>query len=269
MTGALGVAGNLTVVGAATAHSLNVVTQAAAGSLRCAGNLTCKELSSEALTVTGPLSVDGLSTFRGDLTVLGGLTVAGDLSQDVAMNASEVACAGRLTCGSMAVGSTLSVPQLSSPGPLTIMAGATLSIMCANSEALRVTPSGLDTEDVYFDGKSVRALIEALADRGYMNDTINRSIREWGVSVSALSGRFSDMVDAVNLLNVEEFDKHVARVEDQLSTISSMIQNVMGCTVLEGMIKKGPDSVPTILFSSGSSITLYDGQPRKFYVIDT
>lgn len=266
VTGDLDVSGDLAVVGAASAHTLDVVGELTAGTLRCTGSVTAPVLVTDALSVTGSLAVEGPATFRNDLTVLGALTVSGNMSSDVSVTASELACTGRMSCDSLTVGSTLRAPTLASPGPLTLSAGASLSVLCADAEALRVTPTGLDTDDVFIDGRSMNALLDSLASRNYVDEAINRAIREWGVSVSALSGRFMDMVDSANLLNMAEFDKHMARVEDQLAALNSLVQNNMGCTALEGMIKKGED-VPAQIFSSGTSLTLINNTPQTYYLV--
>ena len=267
VTGDLEVAGNLAVVGAVSAQELDVTGEISARTLVCTGSVTTPDLTADSLTVSGPLDVEGPATFHGNLEVLGQLNVTGNLSADVALTASEVTCTGPLACGSLTVGSTLSAQTLACPGPLTLTTGGSLSVLCADAEALRVTPAGLDTEDVFFDGKSVREVLDMLADRAYVDDAINRAIRSWGVSVSALSGRFMDMVDSANLLNMAEFDKHMSRVEDQLASINSLIQNNMGCTVLEGMIKKG-ENTPATLFSSGTSLSLYSNATKTYYVVE-
>jgi cytoskeletal protein CcmA (bactofilin family) len=268
VTGNLDVSGNLAVVGAASTRTLDVAGELTAGTLRCTSSVTAPDLVADALTVVGSLSVEGPATFRNDLTVLGALTVAGNMSSDVAVSASELACSGRMACGSLAVGSTLSAPTLASPGPLTLSAGASLSVLCADTEALRVTPTGLDTGDVFIDGNSVKTLLASLASRNYVEEAINRAIREWGVSVSALSGRFMDMADVANLLNMAEFDKHMARVEDQLAALNTLVQNNMGCAALEGMIKKGA-STPALVFSSGTSLTLTNNTTKTYYVVES
>ena len=267
VTGSLDVSGDLAVVGAASTRTLDVAGELTAGTLRCTGSVTAPDIVADALTVSGSLAVEGPTTFRNDLTVMGQLTVAGNMSSDVAVAASELACSGRMACGSLSVGSTLSAPTLTSPGPLTLSAGASLTVLCANAEALRVTPAGIDTDDVFIDGESMHALLDSLASRNYVDEAINRAIRDWGVSVSALSGRFLDMVDSANLLNMAEFDKHMARVEDQLAALNSLVQNNMGCAALEGMIQKG-ESTPALTFSSGTSLSLYDNSPKTYYVVE-